>query len=138
MKSLFPSLAKEGCREAVRWFVHQPIVGALNQRPRLREAFVASRNFLDRAATPPYPRRGIRVLINRSKVEQHTTRLRDFLRVKSSRAISGHSKSKARQRRSTRSVHRGWDAGPGLHRRRRISSEHGGSPPTCERIPSMG
>jgi len=31
----------------------------LNEPPRLREAKVAARNFLDRASTPPWPRRGI-------------------------------------------------------------------------------
>jgi hypothetical protein len=52
------------------WF-KSPIIGSLNQpllmlravalalRARLLEANVASRNLLDRAATPPCPRRGI-------------------------------------------------------------------------------
>jgi hypothetical protein len=38
-----------------------PIIGGVNKPPRLREAKVASRNLLDRAATPPYPRRGIKL-----------------------------------------------------------------------------
>src|SRR5688572_33385605 len=40
------------------WF-KLPINRWLNQPPRLRDAKVASRNLLDRAATPPCPRRGI-------------------------------------------------------------------------------
>ena len=40
-------------------FVQLPINRWLNQPPRLRDAAVASRNLLDRAATPPCPRRGI-------------------------------------------------------------------------------
>src|SRR5262245_50394328 len=79
----FPSLAKEGwrrlqekCREAAwlgadgvvgsttgnRWlepaFVGRRGLGACAYRPSAR-ADEASRNLLDRAATPPYPRRGI-------------------------------------------------------------------------------
>ena len=40
-------------------FVQVPINRWLNQPPRLRDAKVASRNLLDRAATPPSLRRGI-------------------------------------------------------------------------------
>ena len=65
LSGTFPSLAKEGwtrhqqkCREA-SFEGADGVVGSttdyrkLNQPPRLREAKVASRNLIDRAATPP-------------------------------------------------------------------------------------
>src|SRR6185436_12221433 len=61
-RDLKKNVAKHPCWERTGWFVQLPIIGGLNKPPRLREAKVASRNFLDRAATPPYPRRGISAL----------------------------------------------------------------------------
>src|SRR6266850_8457853 len=95
---IFPSLDKEGwprpqekCREAsslgadgvvrstsdYRWlepiFLDAARCRACASRPSAR-ANVASRNLLDRAATPPYPRRGIRSLSDRARVEQQPRR----------------------------------------------------------------
>jgi hypothetical protein len=58
------NVAQPPCREQTGWFVKLPIIGDLNQPPRLREAKVASRHLIDRAATPPYPRRGIRLILD--------------------------------------------------------------------------
>src|SRR5438094_705877 len=41
------------------WFVQQPIIGGLNQPPRLRPIRRLRGNFLMGAATPPLPRRGV-------------------------------------------------------------------------------
>jgi hypothetical protein len=45
------NVAQPPCWEQTGWFVKLPIIGGLNQPPRLREAKVASRHLLDRAAT---------------------------------------------------------------------------------------
>src|SRR6266700_1294415 len=70
-KDEVPSLAKEGWpRHQVNgpvplearpgWFVPLPIIGGLNQPPRLRPLRRLRDIFLMGAATPPCPRRGIR------------------------------------------------------------------------------
>src|SRR6476646_7750684 len=68
----FPSLAKEGwtrpqeniakppCWERTGWLVQTTDNRWLEPTTPSARANVASRNLLDRAATPPYPRRGIR------------------------------------------------------------------------------
>src|SRR5437867_6598821 len=70
-EKLFPSLAKEGWTrpqenvakppywERTGWFVQTTDNRWLERTTPSRRANVASRNLLDRAATPPYPRRGI-------------------------------------------------------------------------------
>src|SRR5207249_10226042 len=86
-----PSLAKEGAkREPDRakhkemprhqengplplkarpgWFVQQPIIGGLNQPPRLRPIRRLRGNFLMGAATPPLPRRGVRLSLQLSSM----------------------------------------------------------------------
>src|SRR5215467_8032471 len=66
----FPSLVKEGwprhqkhnpvpLKARTGWFVQQPIIGGLNQPPRLRPLRRLRDIFLMGAATPPWPRRGI-------------------------------------------------------------------------------
>src|SRR5216117_4170167 len=71
-KGEVPSLAKEGwpCHQVngpvplearPGWFVQLPIIGGLNQPPRLRPRRRLRGIFLIGAATPPYPRRGIRL-----------------------------------------------------------------------------
>ncbi len=67
-----PSLAKEGTprhqvngpvplEERPGWFVPLPIIGGLNQPPRLRPLRRLRGIFLMGAATPPCPRRGLRL-----------------------------------------------------------------------------
>ena len=41
------------------WFVQQPIIGGLNQPPRLRPLMKLRDIYLMVAATPPWPRRGV-------------------------------------------------------------------------------
>src|SRR5437773_10864693 len=64
-----PSLAKEGwtrhqengplpLKARPGWFVQQPIIGGLNQPPRLRPIRRLRTILLMGAATPPWPRRG--------------------------------------------------------------------------------
>ncbi len=71
-KGEVPSLAKEGWpRHQVNgpvplearpgWFVQLPIIGGLNQPPRLRPLRRLRGIFLMGAATPPCPRRGLRL-----------------------------------------------------------------------------
>src|SRR6266568_5188970 len=71
-KGEVPSLAKEGTpRHQVNgpvplearpgWFVQLPIIGGLNQPPRLRPRRRLRGIFLMGAATPPCPRRGLRL-----------------------------------------------------------------------------
>ena len=71
-KGEVPSLAKEGWpRHQVNgpiplkarpgWFVQLPIIGGLNQPPRLRRLRRLRGIFLMGAATPPCPRRGLRL-----------------------------------------------------------------------------
>src|SRR5437899_5646719 len=71
-KGEVPSLAKEGTpRHQVNgpfplearpgWFVQLPIIGGLNQPPRLRLLRRLRGIFLMGAATPPCPRRGLRL-----------------------------------------------------------------------------
>src|SRR5439155_27155554 len=71
-KGEVPSLAKEGWpRHQVNgpvplearpgWFVPLPIIGGLNQPPRLRPRRRLRGIFLMGAATPPFPRRGLRL-----------------------------------------------------------------------------
>src|SRR6266516_7588263 len=71
-KGEVPSLAKEGTpRHQVNgpvplearpgWFVPLPIIGGLNQPPRLRPRRRLRGIFLMGAATPPFPRRGLRL-----------------------------------------------------------------------------
>jgi hypothetical protein len=60
-------VAKPPCRERTGWLVQVSDNRRLNQPPRLREAKVASRNRLDRAATPPCPRRGVLSQFNASQ-----------------------------------------------------------------------
>src|SRR6266566_5317352 len=71
-KGEVPSLAKEGTpRHQVNgpvpleagpgWFVQLPIIGGLNQPPRLRPVRRLRGIFLMGAATPPCPRRGLRL-----------------------------------------------------------------------------
>ncbi len=71
-KGEVPSLAKEGWpRHEVNgpvplearpgWFVQLPIIGGLNQPPRLRRLRRLRGIFLMGAATPPCPRRGLRL-----------------------------------------------------------------------------
>src|SRR5437867_1606488 len=79
-EKLFPSLDKEGwtrpqeniakrpCWERTGWFVQTTDNRWLEPTTPSARAKVASRNLLDRAATPPYPRRGIRSPSNRSGV----------------------------------------------------------------------
>src|SRR5437868_4374327 len=66
----FPSLAKEGwtrhqengplpLKARPGWFVQQPIIGGLNQPPRLRPLRWLRGIFLMGADTPPWPRRGV-------------------------------------------------------------------------------
>src|SRR5206468_5095398 len=69
-RDLKKNIAKHPCWERTGWFVQQPIIGGLNQpflrlraialalRARLRE-LRSLRDILDRAATPPQPRRGV-------------------------------------------------------------------------------
>src|SRR5437867_9103194 len=72
-KGELPSLAKEGWpRHQVNgpvpleappgWFVPLPIIGGLNQPPRLRPLRRLRGIFLMGAAAPPLPRRGVRLL----------------------------------------------------------------------------
>src|SRR5437867_12888600 len=73
-EKLFPSLDKEGwtrpqeniathpCWERTGWFVQTTDNRWLEPTTPSARANVASRNLLDRAATPPYPRRGIAAL----------------------------------------------------------------------------
>src|SRR2546428_9886361 len=72
MLNKVPSLAKEGWpRHQVNgpvplearpgWFVQLPIIGGLNQPPRLRPRRRLRGIFLMGAATPPCPRRGLRL-----------------------------------------------------------------------------
>src|SRR6266581_8295292 len=71
-KGEVPSLAKEGWpRHQVNgpvpleartgWFVQLPIIGGLNQPPHLRPLRRLRDIFLMGAATPPCPRRGLRL-----------------------------------------------------------------------------
>src|SRR2546427_10300123 len=71
-KGEVPSLAKEGWpRHQVNgpvpleartgWFVQLPIIGGLNQPPHLRPLRRLRDTFLMGAATPPCPRRGLRL-----------------------------------------------------------------------------
>src|SRR5437867_4248936 len=81
-EKLFPSLDKEGWTrpqeniakpplwERTGWFVQTTDNRWLEPTTPSTRANVASRNLPDRAATPPYPRRGIRALSHRARVEQ--------------------------------------------------------------------
>src|SRR5438552_1553176 len=71
-KGEVPSLAKEGwpwhqvngpvpLEARPGWFVQLPIIGGLNQPPRLRPLRRLRGIFLMGAATPPCPRRGLRL-----------------------------------------------------------------------------
>src|SRR5206468_2780827 len=78
----FPSLDKEGRTrpqeniakpplwERTGWLVQTTDNWWLEPTTPSARANEASRNLLDRAATPTYPRRGIRSLSNRASVEQ--------------------------------------------------------------------
>ena len=69
--------------ERTGWFVQHPIIGSLNEqflmlravalalRARLRQAKEASQHFLSGAATPPLPRRGIRLSIRNRNSERN-------------------------------------------------------------------
>src|SRR5213593_2377908 len=78
-KGEVPSLAKEGWpRHQVNgpvplearpgWFVQLPIIGGLNQPPRLRPLRRLRGIFLMGAATPPCPRRGLRLSLQLSSM----------------------------------------------------------------------
>ena len=78
-KGEVPSLAKEGTpRHQVNgpvplearpgWFVQLPIIGGLNQPPRLRPLRRLRGIFLVGAATPPCPRRGLRLSLQLSSM----------------------------------------------------------------------
>src|SRR5437867_7200213 len=78
-KGEVPSLAKEGTpRHQVNgpvplearpgWFVQLPITGGLNQPPRLRPLRRLRGIFLMGAATPPCPRRGLRLSLQLSSM----------------------------------------------------------------------
>src|SRR6185369_3713271 len=58
-RDLKKNIAKPLCWERTGWLVQTTDNRWLEPTPSAR-AEVASRNFLDRAATPPYPRRGVR------------------------------------------------------------------------------
>src|SRR5947209_2618763 len=69
-RAKLPSLAKEGwlrhqengplpLKARPGWLVQQPIIGGLNQPPRLRPLRRLRRIFLMGADTPPWPRRGV-------------------------------------------------------------------------------
>src|SRR5207245_8960961 len=77
-KGEVPSLAKEGWpRHQVNgpvplearpgWFVPLPIIGGLNQPPRLLQRRRLRGIFLMGAATPPCPRRGLRLFSHLAK-----------------------------------------------------------------------
>src|SRR6059058_3712975 len=52
------------------WFVQQPIIGGLNQPPRLRPLRRLRDFFLMGAATPPLPRRGVRLSVERRRQQE--------------------------------------------------------------------
>src|SRR5690242_17998625 len=69
-RAKLPSLAKEGwtrhqensplpLKARPGWFVQQPIIGGLNQPPRLRPLRRLRGILSMGAATPPWPRRGV-------------------------------------------------------------------------------
>src|SRR5437868_10605372 len=69
-RAKLPSLAKEGwlrhqengplpLKARPAWFVQQPVIGGLNQPPRLRPLRRLRSILLMGAATPPWPRRGV-------------------------------------------------------------------------------
>ena len=85
-RAKLPSLAKEGwlrhqengplpLKARPGWFVQQPIIGGLNQPPRLRPlrrlrsilltgaAFLDASPYRARASRPPWPRRGVRAAL---------------------------------------------------------------------------
>src|SRR5437899_8231985 len=100
-KGEVPSLAKEGTpRHQVNgpvplearpgWFVQLPIIGGLNQPPRLRPLRRLRGIFLMGAATPPCPRRGLRLCLQ--SFSMPTCPAKDV----------GHGKSGRRQARGVR------------------------------------
>jgi hypothetical protein len=81
-----PSLVKEGwtrhqenaakppLKERTGWLVQQPIIGGLNEPPRLRPLMWLRDILLLGAATPPLPRRGVAPEFKRSQYPVPPTR----------------------------------------------------------------
>ena len=59
MRPIQEKLRSHLCRAQKGWFVERPIVGCLTNHPRRAESSVALHGLFG-AATPPWPRRGVR------------------------------------------------------------------------------
>src|SRR5947208_11249421 len=62
------------------WFVQLPIIGGLNQPPRLRPLRRLRGIFLMGAATPPCPRRGLRLSLQLSSMPRVQQKMWDIAR----------------------------------------------------------
>src|SRR5438132_9931545 len=91
-RAKLPSLAKEGwlrhqengplpLKALPGWFVQQPIIGGLNQPPRLRPLRRLRGILLMGAATPPLPRRGVWLAPKSRQTNKRTPRNAAFLCV---------------------------------------------------------